>query len=248
MVAGRSKHYRTAAEHYFQQPELARLLAQTQSSISTGADLTDYFILHRYIMVRRPRRILELGSGVTTIIMADALMRIASQNSGEPSGHLETMESIPKYYENARSLCLPHLRTFVSYNFSPQKETQWRGELWTVGYENLPRGEFDFVFVDGPDLMTPRGNAVDGDLLALAERTPAMSFNVMIDGRLGTRDAYARYFKSGKICFDPAANLGAAVALTGQDLRKTPAWWATLRECNIFRLFGLADERDGICE
>ena len=52
-----------------------------KTSDSTGCSFSDYWILYSHIKKYKPKEILECGTGVSTIVMAHALM----ENEGEES-------------------------------------------------------------------------------------------------------------------------------------------------------------------
>ena len=154
---------RRTAEAYFRaDPERAALLPILAQSNSTGAGWTDYHLLHRYIVVRRPRRILEFGSGRTTVVMAHALATVNREDPGCPPGHLYSMEDILRFHEDAKAIMPPQLSRYTTLIHSPKRESTWRDEIWGFGYSTLPPGPFDFVFVDGASLIDPLQRKIAG--------------------------------------------------------------------------------------
>lgn len=221
-LSDRRRNCAEAAAAYFQEPGRVGLLASVGRSISTGAEMSDYWMLHSYITTRRPRRVLECGSGVTSVIIAHALCEVATRCPASPPGHLWTMESIPEYYEDARALCPEELRAFVTYHLSPQVERCWRGRAWVSCYERLPESEFDFVWVDGPDLKTPYGKAPNGDILFLADRIGGKRFDVLVDKRKMACEIYARFWGPELFGFDYALRIGVGRGLSGTALARFP--------------------------
>lgn len=87
-IRARADRAQEAAARYFGVPHRRRLLSHLASGLSTGASLTDYYVLDRYIRVHRPLRVLELGSGLTSVIMAHVLQGAAAEQPDGLAGHL----------------------------------------------------------------------------------------------------------------------------------------------------------------
>jgi len=211
--------YHYEAQRYFAKPHRAAALNAASRSLSTGAGLLDYFFLHRYITSRKPKLVLELGSGVTTVIMAQPFAENLEADPGSEPGHLHTMEDIEKYYLDARELCPPSLRRFASYHLSVQKERFWRGGLLINRYEFLPTGQFDFIFADGPE---PQNGslAVNGDAFLCVEKQPDHKCDIALHGRQATCYAMRRYFRGGVMMRDAALNIAVAKSVSGSSLRE----------------------------
>lgn len=233
---------RRAAEAYFSDdPGRAAVLAATGRSISTGAELTDYHLLHRYVAMRRPRRVLEFGSGVTTVVMAHAL---AESHRGDIAGHLYSLEAIPQFHENVKEILPGALRSYVTPICSPRREGVWRGEIWGFGYSELPPGPVDLVFVDGPteyrdDEARQRGiKGVCLDLLDLLERDPDVRLDVVIDQKFNSQEAYESVLPRGTVRYDPVMDVGVLAGVHGRLLtaRRPPA---RIRYGDAWRMLGL---------
>ena len=124
-------------------------LAKTKS---TGCGYIDYWYLYKYVRENRPIEILECGTGVTTLIMATALMELEAE--GQTIGRITSMDSHQEYLEMSKDLLPEPLKKYVDFSCSAVKEDSFsifRG----VRYENIPNREYDFVFVDGPDYKSP---------------------------------------------------------------------------------------------
>jgi len=238
VVTARAERTRREAQQYFATPERKGLLECVVSSISTGADLTDYYVLHHYIVTRRPRRILELGSGVTSVIMAHALREVAEADPSRPPGHLETMEDLPAFHADAQRLCSPALRPFVTYSLSGL-HMERKGQLWMFCYVSLPPGPFDLVFVDGPLAKRDGKTGVNGDVLRLMELAPDAALDVVIDNRLPTCIGLAPYFPERLLVFDQALRIGCMRGMSGRALRAQPARSRPLPDVDVFEHLGI---------
>lgn len=216
---------RRAAEAYFRSdPELLKLLSIIEHSNSTGAGLTDYHLLHRYVMTHRPNRILEFGSGKTTVIMAHALAMVNRGSPGCVAGCLYSLEDIARFHENTKSIMPPDLRPYVTLIHSPKRESYWRDEIWGFGYSELPPGPFDFVFVDGPteyrddEAMRQGVKGACLDLLYLLQRDSGNRIDVVVDQKFSSLDAYQSVLPSGTVCYDPVMDVGVMSGINGQML------------------------------
>ena len=234
---------RRAAEAYFRDdPGRAAVLAAARRSISTGAELTDYYLLHRYIVMRRPRRVLEFGSGVTTLVMAHALA--VSHRGAGVAGHLYSLEAIPRFHENVKEILPDALRAYVTLICSPRREGIWRGEIWGFGYSELPPGTFDLVFVDGPteyrdDEAVRCGiKGVCLDLLDLLERDADGRLDVVVDQKFNSLEAYETVLPRGTVRYDPVMDVGVLAGVHGRLLtaRRRPA---RNRYGDAWRMLGL---------
>lgn len=112
---------------------------------TTGCDYVDYLYLFNYIRKNKPRWVLECGTGSSTIVIAYALML----NGG---GKVVSMEDQKEYHEWAKETFPPELKEFVEFKLSPaieKKRDFFRGS----GYKDIPKHDYEFVFIDGPDLL-----------------------------------------------------------------------------------------------
>jgi predicted O-methyltransferase YrrM len=108
--------------------------------------------LHEYITNAKPKTILEFGSGVSTIVICDAL----SQNN---SGRLISIEHLEKFMketmeviknENLSSfldLRLAQLKIWTGEHLSSEKRVFWYDEK-VIDTSNLK--EIDLLIIDGP--------------------------------------------------------------------------------------------------
>jgi hypothetical protein len=255
-LAGLQKRQRAAKEiarTFFADPARADLFNTGKLSISTGAAPYDYQFLYSYILTHKPKKILELGSGVSSIFIAHALRAAAT---AEYRGHLHTMEDQPSYYENAVAICPDELKPWVSHHLSAQQLSKWRG-TWINHYRQLPEGPFDFIFSDGPDdpgMKVKSGmkregqplGVINGDALRVLETYPDHVADLLIDGRRHTLQTIARFMPPGKVQRDAALNLGFVRQATAGDLTAEPAALRRIPNRDIFAGFGLPGARAAV--
>lgn len=110
---------------------------------AASPDLLHY--AYRRIVMDRPSEVLELGSGVSTVVMAYAL-----QKAGQ--GRVVALEQSEQYRDVTSALLARHgLHDRVDLRLAKLEPIELEGEsyLW-YATEALPEGPVDFVFVDGP--------------------------------------------------------------------------------------------------
>jgi predicted O-methyltransferase YrrM len=114
--------------------------------------------LFRHLERRRPRRILEIGSGLSTVVLGAYAAR--------HSASVVTLEHAWKFYERTRK-GLVHfgLDEQVQLKLAPLRSKRFERYGQAPWYDTKLSGQFDFVFVDGPPKDTGR-NAV---LFAIAK-------------------------------------------------------------------------------
>lgn len=155
-----------------------------EKSLSTGCDYSELLKLYNHVCKRRPATILELGSGVSTAVIAYAIRSL------ESTGYRCTfisMEEDEKYHNQILEILPKVLRSYVSIIHSPTEDRKIHGGLIARCYKNKPILEYDFVFIDGPQV--PRsGGYFDGDILDVLEwnASPLVAF---LDQRIKTREA-----------------------------------------------------------
>jgi|GEM_PF-6768378 len=105
-----------------------------------------------------PELIVEFGSGVSTLIIADGLRR-----RGTP-GKLLSIEHNEKYYEQTRSLITSNdLEEFVQLELCPistvtinESEHRWYSQVVPKLTKFLAGGQVDFLLIDGPPAATQK--------------------------------------------------------------------------------------------
>jgi len=183
------------------------LTAYLSKTSSTGGEYSDYLALYDHVRLHRPKEILECGTGVSTIIMAFAL----SENEKEDGikGRITSMEDKEKWLNIAQDLLPADLAPYVDLVLSPLVEDGWyffRG----IRYSELPDRKYEFVFVDGPDFVSPIDDKLtfDFDLIRVVEKSNHDVYAI-VDDRLSSSFVYqkifgtekARYLSSHRLCF-----------------------------------------------
>jgi predicted O-methyltransferase YrrM len=148
--------------------------------------------IHRLIKARRPKNILELGTGIGTTA---AIMALAA-----PDSQITTVEQKEKCLAIARRLIPTALQKRIIFHLSQPvvfSPAICRDKEQCSGYETLPleRGPFDLVVVDGPSAFEQNGQIYrlpNGDLFNLTNHITPQGV-VFIDNRKEALVLYKKY-------------------------------------------------------
>ena len=126
------------------------------------------------------------------------------------------MESIKHYHKNAIS-CLPdELQKWVEFRLSPPINKNFcilRG----VGYEHLPEGEFDMVFIDGPTEVIEGEKTMCMDILDIVERQER-PLDIIVDTKQTTLIGLIAAFGPGKVRYSTLLGVGMIENVCKSDL------------------------------
>ena len=106
----------------------------------------------------RPQQILECGTGISTVVLAQAVRR--NEAEGHPRGHITSMEDDEGWFRVAKANLPTRLVPYVDLVHSRKVEGYYK-LFRGVQYEHVPDRPYDFVFSDGPDRRSP----INGDKL-----------------------------------------------------------------------------------
>ncbi len=161
----------------------ARLRTALGSTQSTGCSIWELERLHRSLITERPSVAVELGSGVSTLVLAHAIRELAEQ------GHecrLVSLEQSAEYQNDMLDWFPKDLQKYVEFVLSPvESETLEDGSIG-YRYSAAPDIAYEWLFVDGPQLPRKDPTLFDADALHIARHGQRMV--VHIDGREGTVD------------------------------------------------------------
>jgi predicted O-methyltransferase YrrM len=185
--------------------EVAAILSK--ATTSTGCDYTDYLALYNYIRIYKPAEILELGSGLTTSLIAQAL-----KENG--SGRLTSMEEIERYYRETLRSIPSYLKPFVDLRLSSTIEGRY-GPFCGVMYKDIPERPYDFVLIDGPHYDAEK--SFNLDILKILEKT-VHPLTAYVDSRTGSCFIY-HLVLGAKFSFSYLRRLGVIDRATSKDLK-----------------------------
>jgi hypothetical protein len=192
------------------------LEAYLAESHSTGASFSDYAVLYHWVRKHRPQEVLECGTGVTTVVIAQAL----KENHKEygVKGRVTSMEEDEKYFDVARSIFPEILRDYAEIILSPAIEDHYHIFRGTR-YKDIPERPYEFVFIDGPILhMDPKGDdvAFSMDLVRLIAKSER-PISAVVDTRTVTCFVYSLLFPR-TFRYDYLRKIGIVGPSTKNDL------------------------------
>ncbi len=136
-----------------------RMMQAAAGTAVTGASYSDYLTLYEQVRAYRPREILECGTGISTVVLAQALLDNAAEAGGAP-GRVTSMEDDADWHRIAGERLPDAVRGVVELVYSPKIDGFYKC-FRGVCYREVPDRPYDFVFSDGPDRHSP----VNGDKL-----------------------------------------------------------------------------------
>lgn len=153
ILAGLAWRNRRAERRLRAYPELwDAMMEYARMSEVTGASFSDYLTLYEEVRRYKPREILECGTGLSTLVLAWALLDNARE--GAPAGRLTSIEDNPAWFEVAGKSLPASVNEVVDLVNAPKAEGVYK-IFRGVRYESLPDRPYDFVFSDGPDRHSP---------------------------------------------------------------------------------------------
>ena len=173
---------------------------------SCGANFSDYYELYNYIIKKKPKYILECGSGITSYVIAKALHYNLIKS--EVKGLCISMEELPSYHEDIKNNFPKELKQFINFNLSERIKKHY-SFYCGVGYKAIPKYDYEFVFIDGPDSISPIDNVrkFNFDLIT-AVQLSNKKIDCFIDNRLSTVYCYQNIFGKQKVRYDKLKKLG----------------------------------------
>lgn len=193
---------------------LKNIFLNVPDSKSTGCENSDYYVLHKYILTHKPKKVLEFGSGLSSIFIAHALNEIG--------GHLITFEAVDKYYRDFIEIIPNELRHCITPILANSIEADFCG-IRGVRFDcDLP-DNVDLVFVDGPTETLADGNkGACLDFLFYLQRYPSDMITSIIDRKFSSLVAYQALLPKGKVYYDPIYDLGFISNIKGEYLSSSP--------------------------
>ncbi len=148
----------------------------------------DLWLLYTLVRQRKPRLIMELGSGCSTVIFAQALHDNAREDP-DHAGRIISFDAMAEWAEVTRASVPAHLSRFCEVQHVAAVEED-RGKDLGFRYERLPEGVPDFLYVDGPALLPHR--KICFDAMDLQDRFQP-GFTMVVDGRHDTVRFFRRH-------------------------------------------------------
>jgi hypothetical protein len=177
-----------------------------------GAGVTDYAALYGYVTQRRPARVLELGTGITTAVMAAAMEEIGH-------GKLVTVDHIQQYSNEGRALLSNPQKARVDFVVAAVVTEEFKGST-ALHYRDVPAMDYDMIFVDGPPVIFGRTQYPSTDAMHVVARSDR-PIDIIVDRRLQTLNHYSLWLDCD-VVFDAALSLGVIASVDKTKLRASP--------------------------
>jgi predicted O-methyltransferase YrrM len=212
-----ARNERTAAARLRSDAELWTLLERTASGNPvTGVSYSDYAALYDHVRRYRPREILECGTGLSTVVLAQALRE--NECEGDARGRVTSMEDDRGWFENAVGRFPAELRPYVDFVHSPKVDGFYKC-FRGVRYAELPPRSYDFVFSDGPERHSP----VNGDKLFNLDlleviRKSATPVRAIVDDHFLTSWVLQKVLGTGKARYSAVRRLLFVGPVTSDDV------------------------------
>jgi hypothetical protein len=141
-------------------------------------DWADLLNIYEIVRRRKPRIIIEFGSGCSTLIFARAL-------ADNGSGYLYSIDASEPFLRRTQSYLPENLKPYVILSYSEIEIGEMYGQsvMW---HRSVPDVPADFVYLDGPDYQDFSADVetqADGVLL---ESKASKDYAILIDGRWKT--------------------------------------------------------------
>lgn len=136
--------------------------------------------LYSWVRRNKPQNVIEYGSGYSTLVIAEALLR-------NEKGLLVSIDHDPEWAFKAFNRLSSGQRKHVS--FTTASIIIGKGCHY---YSYYPKVNFDLVYIDGPDYIVGfESGPISADVLTFSNK------NIIVDNRKSTVD-----FLKSKLCYD----------------------------------------------
>lgn len=181
---------------------LSELKTYSKGSDTTGTQWITLWFAVKGILRHKPRHILECGTGSSTLVLAAAVQKLKREYP-DYDGHITSMESIEQWFTIA-SECLPErYKADVEIIYGPREKFEmgfFRGFI----HSNIPKKDYSFVFLDGPNFFDEHGLAFCADIFKVMDLSNAKLIHGVVDARVSSvfvlqtifGPAVARYWHS----------------------------------------------------
>lgn len=169
---------------------------------STGTKYPTLRLAVKQIQANKPQFILECGTGVSTIVIAECLHQL-KQKDPTYSPILISMESIEEWHRQAQGILPEKYKEFTTIILGERKLFQlhmFRG----YRHSNIPKHDYDFVFLDGPNYKDQRGLACCMDSIFVREEvSKSKILRGVIDTRVSSVYVHQQLYGTNSIKYSP---------------------------------------------
>lgn len=171
-------------------PELYNLILRTtKKSDSTGVSFCDYRKLYETIRQLKPKNVLELGSGISTSVMAYALKQ--NEIDFKIKGIVTSMEEDETFFNQVKTITDKNLVKYINLLKSSRKTKYVNGMLASY-YHKIPKKNYEFIFIDGPTLWgalekkSGSEKTFNCDILTILSKWNVIPKCILLDKKIGT--------------------------------------------------------------
>lgn len=153
-----------------------------KKSDTTGTKWTTLWWAVDTILTYKPKVILECGTGASTIVFAAAIQKLRAKDSSY-DGRIISMESVAAWRDIAVSNLPEKYEGDVEIVLGEREPYQiafFRGYC----HSNIPRLDYEFVFLDGPNYDDERGTSFCADVLKVMEWSERRFIRAVVDTRV----------------------------------------------------------------
>ena len=213
----------------------SELSSYMEKSGSTGCSFIDYYVLYKRVKELKPTEVLECGTGVSTLVIAQALKE-NEQETGV-KGRITSMEEVDEWANMAIDLLPDVYRDTVEIVVSPTVDdyfSLFRG----ARYRDLPDREYDFVFVDGPKYRSPNDGhpTFDFDYIHVL-RNSTKPVSALIDQRVSTVLVFQQLLGLSRVRYSPVYGVGIVEPCTKDNLGELDKHLSSSNFIPSFRFF-----------
>lgn len=146
-------------------------------------DWVDLLNIYSLVRRRKPKVVLEFGSGCSTLMFARALAD--NQAAGDGTGHIYSVETSPHFLECTKSYVPSSLKPFIDILPSGISTGEMAGErvMW---HSDVPSISPNLIYLDGPDYQDHSPDIVTQADGVMLEPKAASDCAILIDGRYST--------------------------------------------------------------
>lgn len=135
------------AKQYIEKVGLGEQLELFVDDNAYQYDPIDLMTLHKYVRLKKPRKIVEYGSGYSTVTIAHALSLNMKENNSPI--RFVAIEGNKQWCASSKSRFPVELKKLVEIKYSPASLQVYQGQICHM-HDYLPNFSPDFILLDGP--------------------------------------------------------------------------------------------------
>ena len=147
------KYAKIKSKNFFEKKNLIKFFTLGDEK-EISPEFIDLKNLYKLIRERKPKCVVEFGSGFSTIAIALALRE--NKLKDNISGHLYSIEGNKKWFHNTQEKIDNDLKKFIDFHYSKPITSTFNGHLVSK-HEKLPDVSPNFIYLDGPSPLDVEG-------------------------------------------------------------------------------------------